>query len=79
MSLFLAIKNKPGFLVFLTLLPVLVGCSVLLGTLEVSVLAEGDNLPSNDMLEEVEPVIWSLGRGEEDPDRLQIRRRAWRK
>ena len=47
MNLYLAMKNKPGFFVFLTLLQVLVGCSVLPGTLEVSVQAEQNNLPSN--------------------------------
>lgn len=47
MNFYLAMKNKPGFLEFLTLLPVLVGCSVLPGALEVSVQAERNNLPSN--------------------------------
>ncbi len=79
MNFYLAIKNKPGFLEFIILLPVLVGCSVVSGPLEVSVLAEGNKLPSTNMLEEVEPVIRSLGRGGENPDLLQVRRRAWRK
>jgi hypothetical protein len=47
MNLNLEIMNKPVFLVLLAFLPVLVGCSVLPGTLEDSVQAEQNNLPSN--------------------------------
>ncbi len=49
--------DKSNFLVFLILLPVLVGCSVLPGTLEVSLQPEQGALPSANVLAEIEPVI----------------------
>ena len=52
-------NNKPGFLLFLVLLPLLVGCSVVPSTLEVSIQPEQDNLTSTNVLEEVEPGVRS--------------------
>lgn len=54
------ILNRLNYILFLVLFPIIVGCSVLPGTLEVSIQAEQDTLLSTNVLAEVEPVIESF-------------------
>ncbi len=65
------IPNRLNYLLFLVLLPLVVGCSVLPGTLEVGIQPEQGTLLSTNVLAEIEPVIKSFLFGSID-DRREL-------